>query len=56
MSLQTISCRPDPCIGHIVPLYIDAFVGSQEVQAVQNSVAGHLDVIHWGKRERQCAF
>lgn len=29
-----------------VPLHKDAFVGSQEVEAVQDSVAGDLDIIH----------
>lgn len=31
---------------HTVPLYIDAFVGSQKVEAVEDSVAGNLDIIH----------
>lgn len=34
-----------------VPFYIDAFVGSQKVEAVQDSVAGDLDIIHWSKTD-----
>lgn len=40
---------------HTVPLYIDAFVGSQKVEAVEDSVAGNLDIIHWKTRGKQKA-
>lgn len=29
-----------------VPLYIDAAVGPQEIEAVEDPVAGNLDIIH----------
>ena len=41
---------------HTAPLYIDAFVGSQKVKAVEDSVAGDLDIIHWRKRRIQRHF
>lgn len=29
------------------PLHVDALVGSQQVQTVEDSVTGDLDVVHW---------
>lgn len=44
------------CVGYAAPFYIDAFVGSQKVKAVEDPVAGDLDIIHWRKRGKQTSF
>lgn len=40
--------------GCFLPLNIDTFVGSQKEEAVKDSVAGNLDITHWGKRDKIC--
>lgn len=40
-------------VRYTVPLYIDALVGSQKVEAVEDSVAENLDIIHWKRRGKE---
>lgn len=36
-----------------IPFYIDVFSSAQCIEAGQDSIAGHLDIIHWGKKQKK---